>query len=428
MKLKNKKNKKWKSVFFLAVFLLACFLAGGNFFIVLGNEQENEVSEEEKAKAEEKEKKVEDLEKELEDEKAEKQEKVQEKIIISNNINQINKNISIIESRISDTEESIEKIKLEISLKEENVKKKNKMVADILREINQADSEVRLFLLGNEIAFDDYFLTLDLFQQMEARLNGAIFSLKQERKELDEKKQEQEAIFAIHEDQKNTLEQEQKRKYAVLNQTQSEINEKDAEIADIQAKISKLKNDISSLLGKGYDAKDIEDAARFASKVTGVRKDFLMGMLVIESDLGRYTGGCDYKESRMSKHRKELFKDICEELDYNYKKMKVSCPPAGYSGTGGAMGVAQFMSDTWMGYKSDIAGATGHNPPDPWNLTDGVTAMALKLAKVPGVTKHKESAECDAAKLYLSGTTSGSYNWYCDRVLYWADNYEKLME
>ncbi|MDD3607799.1 MAG: lytic murein transglycosylase [Candidatus Moranbacteria bacterium] len=428
MKLKNKKNKKWRSVFFLAVFLLACFLAGGNFFIVLGNEQENEVSEEEKAKAEEKEKKVEDLEKELEDEKAEKQEKVQEKIIISNNINQINKNISIIESRISDTEESIEKIKLEISLKEENVKKKNKMVADILREINQADSEVRLFLLGNEIAFDDYFLTLDLFQQMEARLNGAIFSLKQERKELDEKKQEQEAIFAIHEDQKNTLEQEQKRKYAVLNQTQSEINEKDAEIADIQAKISKLKNDISSLLGKGYDAKDIEDAARFASKVTGVRKDFLMGMLVIESDLGRYTGGCDYKESRMSKHRKELFKDICEELDYNYKKMKVSCPPAGYSGTGGAMGVAQFMSDTWMGYKSDIAGATGHNPPDPWNLTDGVTAMALKLAKVPGVTKHKESAECDAAKLYLSGTTSGSYNWYCDRVLYWADNYEKLME
>lgn len=428
MKLKNKKNKKWKSVFFLAVFLLACFLAGGNFFIVLGNEQENEVSEEEKAKAEEKEKKVEDLEKELEDEKAEKQEKVQEKIIISNNINQINKNISIIESRISDTEESIEKIKLEISLKEENIKKKNKMVADILREINQADSEVRLFLLGNEIAFDDYFLTLDLFQQMEARLNGAIFSLKQERKELDEKKQEQEAIFAIHEDQKNTLEQEQKRKYAVLNQTQSEINEKDAEIADIQAKISKLKNDISSLLGKGYDAKDIEDAARFASKVTGVRKDFLMGMLVIESDLGRYTGGCDYKESRMSKHRKELFKDICEELDYNYKKMKVSCPPAGYSGTGGAMGVAQFMSDTWMGYKSDIAGATGHNPPDPWNLTDGVTAMALKLAKVPGVTKHKESAECDAAKLYLSGTTSGSYNWYCDRVLYWADNYEKLME
>lgn len=412
----------------MAVFLLACFLAGGNFFIVLGNEQENEVSEEEKAKAEEKEKKVEDLEKELEDEKAEKQEKVQEKIIISNNINQINKNISIIESRISDTEESIEKIKLEISLKEENVKKKNKMVADILREINQADSEVRLFLLGNEIAFDDYFLTLDLFQQMEARLNGAIFSLKQERKELDEKKQEQEAIFAIHEDQKNTLEQEQKRKYAVLNQTQSEINEKDAEIADIQAKISKLKNDISSLLGKGYDAKDIEDAARFASKVTGVRKDFLMGMLVIESDLGRYTGGCDYKESRMSKHRKELFKDICEELDYNYKKMKVSCPPAGYSGTGGAMGVAQFMSDTWMGYKSDIAGATGHNPPDPWNLTDGVTAMALKLAKVPGVTKHKESAECDAAKLYLSGTTSGSYNWYCDRVLYWADNYEKLME
>ena len=43
------------------------------------------------------------------------------------------------------------------------------------------------------------------------------------------------------------------------------------------------------------------------------------------------------------------------------------------------MGAAQFMSDTWWGYKDDIADATGNNPPNPWDLLDGVVAMALKL-------------------------------------------------
>jgi len=127
------------------------------------------------------------------------------------------------------------------------------------------------------------------------------------------------------------------------------------------------------------------------------------------------------------KDRKDLFEEIIDELDYDEDEVKVSCNPSSYVGTGGAMGVAQFMSDTWMGYKSEIASTTGHDPPDPWSLADGVSAMAIKLARVPGVTKHKESSECDAAKLYLSGTTSSSYNWYCDRVFYWADNYEKLI-
>jgi len=46
------------------------------------------------------------------------------------------------------------------------------------------------------------------------------------------------------------------------------------------------------------------------------------------------------------------------------------------------------LPDTWLGYKSQIAAKTGHNPPDPWNLTDGVVGMAIKLAK-GGATKKK---------------------------------------
>ena len=120
----------------------------------------------------------------------------------------------------------------------------------------------------------------------------------------------------------------------------------------------------------------------------------------------------------MNDHRKKVFKEICDDLDHNYKKMKVSCPPSNYKGTGGAMGVAQFMSDTWKGYEDKIASKTGHNPPDPWSLTDGVMAMAIKLAN-DGALNGK-SGECAAAKRYLGG----NHQWYCDKVLYWADNYK----
>jgi len=125
----------------------------------------------------------------------------------------------------------------------------------------------------------------------------------------------------------------------------------------------------------------------------------------------------------MNDHRKDLFKKIAKELGYNYKKLKVSCPPKNYKGTGGAMGVAQFMSDTWMGYKSKIASKTGNNPPDPWSLTDGVMAMALKLKNDGGASK---SGEWNAAARYL-GSCSGSTRFYCENVLYWADNYKKKL-
>lgn len=413
---------------------MVCFLLlSGNSLLVwaqttssdeaadLAAEQEEE---ENKEKAEEKEDKVDDLQDDLEKAQQEKAENVQKKLMISNDINQINTNINYIEGEIEKSEKELRAIEGEIAEKEQGIDKQKGFIADILRSLDQVDQEVGIMAINSNTGFEGYFSAIDSLEQLQGKLFEAMEEMKAQKAELDGKREEQSGVVAMQDDQKNTLQYEKNKKSLMLGQTQKEINKNDSEIGEIQSKISKLKADITRLLGKGYDAKDIEDAAKFASKVSGVRKDFLMGMLVIESDLGRYTGGCDYKESRMSSYRKDLFKKICKELDYNYKKQKVSCPPAGYSGTGGAMGVAQFMSDTWMGYKDSIASATGHDPPDPWDLTDGVTAMGLKLAK-GGATSKK--GECNAAKLYLSGTTSSKYNWYCDKVLYWADNYGELI-
>lgn len=194
------------------------------------------------------------------------------------------------------------------------------------------------------------------------------------------------------------------------------------------------------------DSAEIEKAADFASKATGVRKDYLMGILVVESNLGKNPGKCTYQEVEQGaenslrngqlsatswatfKHRRDIMKDVANSLGYDYEKLKVSCNPgSAYAGTGGAMGIPQFMPDIWMYYKDQIGAIVGKENPDPWDAKDGVVAMALLVSDTPGVTSHNLYAERNAAKMYLSGTTSSSYDWYANQILYWAANYRSLI-
>jgi len=220
-----------------------------------------------------------------------------------------------------------------------------------------------------------------------------------------------------------------------------DIQDTQSDIADLQKKFAELQSDLNKLLGSNYDAKDIKDAVKYASDKTDVPVGFLVGVLKMETNLGANVGGCtyaqvedgaqaNYKKGKLGKKawatfqaRRETFKDICDELDIDYRKQKVSCNPSGYAGTGGAMGVAQFMPDTWNAYKSQVSSVTGHDNPSPWNLTDGVVAMALKLSRTPGVTAGKESAFRLAAKYYL-GT---SYKPYIDGIIYWSKHYKDLI-
>jgi|GEM_PF-1069957 len=203
------------------------------------------------------------------------------------------------------------------------------------------------------------------------------------------------------------------------------------------------KSDVPSAVS---DPAEIEKAVEFAANATGVRKNFIMGLLVVESDLGRNPGKCTYQEveaganadhqrGRLSarawktfQERREIIKDVAQSLGYDYEKLNVSCNPgAAYAGTGGAMGIPQFMPDTWMEYKDRISAIVGKSNPDPWDEKDAAVAVALKLSDVYGVTSHSRLAERNAAKLYLSGTTSWRYDWYANQILYWAENYSSLI-
>lgn len=337
-------------------------------------------------------------------------------------------NLSVTQSQINTTANLIVKTEKEISQKEADLKrledkiKLNKKILSVYtQEMYYNDQEVGWALNLDSKNFNDYFENFDQILSVKEKFVTVVEEIKGDKKdvenvkeELAEKKVEHQELLVVKQTEKKEI--------------VGDIIESEVTIENLQKKMAKLRSTLSSFLGKSFDAKDIAEAVKFASSKTGVRKEFLFAMLDKETDLGRFTGGCTFDKSKMGDKNAVIFKRIAKDLGYNYKKLKVSCALS--YGIGGAMGVAQFMPTTWVGYESAISSYTGHKPPDPWNLTDGVMGMAEKL-KRGGANSKK--GEHNAAKIYYCGGPS-SKHWntncenYADTVDKWAkDGYDEFL-
>ena len=276
------------------------------------------------------------------------------------------------------------------------------------------DQDLGGVLALSEESFARYFQNFDQALNAKEKVLSIMGEIKEDKKKIEEVKEE---LAEKKEEHEKLLAQKQAEKNVIV----SDINESQLTIAQLQAKLNKLRSRLSSFLGKSFSMDDVINAVKFAEKKTGVRKEFLFAILDKESDLGRFTGGCTYKESKMGETNLNYFKDICDSLGYNYKKMKVSCPLS--YGIGGAMGVAQFMPSTWIGYKDNIASKTGNKPADPWSLKDGIMGMALYLKNKGGDSK---SGEYQAAAMYYCGGNwkrTVCYN-YANSVIAWSKGYD----
>lgn len=370
------------------------------------------------------------------------------KDVLLQNLNQINTSLTSTQQVIQKTQvllnEAIQTIgqkEQEIANLEQQLTLEKKVLKGLIQEIYYAgnlplpevmfaEDDVQHFFQGN----DNLLSTQEKMQEVIGDINDMKAKVADEKASLEDVRKDHETLLILKNRQKQGL-------VADKIDTQGDIEDQQTIISRLNKELSQLQSDLNTILGKSYNAKDIKDAVEFASKETNVPKGFLMGVLKMETNLGANVGGCtyaqvedgaqaSYKAGKLGKrawatfqYRRDLFRTITKELGIDYRKQKVSCNPRGYIGTGGAMGVAQFMPDTWNAYKSRVASATGHNPPNPWNLTDGVMAMAKKLSMVPGVTNGNRSAWKKAAALYL-GT---SYAPYINGILYWADHYKELL-
>ncbi|MDP1884081.1 MAG: lytic murein transglycosylase [Candidatus Moranbacteria bacterium] len=350
--------------------------------------------------------------------------------------NKVTAQVGATKSALAQTAEEISRKEAEIKNLNERMELHRKMLMAYLQEmyVNNQDPVIKLAVANGEL--NDVFGNEDQSLNLKEKIIGVLEEIGSSQARLGEVKEE---LADKQEEHEKLLQQ----KKAEQGEVAGDIQDAEATLAELQKKFAEMQSDLNKLLGSNYNAKDIKDAVRYASDKTGVPEGVLYGFLKKETNLGANTGQCTYKEvekvavarykTLLKKNKKwqasidllykrqDIFYDIVDTLGYS-KSKKVSCSPSGYIGQGGAMGVSQFMSDVWRGYEARITARTGHKNPDPWNLTDGVMAMAIKLREA-GATSSSESAIKKASINYLGAF----YRDYYEGIVYWSKNYKKLL-
>ncbi|HAS00021.1 MAG: hypothetical protein US57_C0017G0008 [Candidatus Moranbacteria bacterium GW2011_GWC2_37_73] len=342
---------------------------------------------------------------------------------------------------INETTTNISRKEAEVNNLNDKIQLQKTMLKGLLQQMyyNQGQPVLNVVLTSKNFADvfsdTDHLLTIeDKLRDLSGQISQTKEQVEQEKIKLAEAKEKHEEILDEKVDQKQELVADQ-------IDVQGDIEDKNATIAKLQKQLVELQGDLNALSGKSYSAKNIRDAVEFASGKTGVPEGVLYGFLKMETNLGANTGKCTYDQVERvslanykkygSKYkasiallykRHDIFDELVKNLGYS-KDKKVSCSPSGYIGQGGAMGIPQFMSDVWQGYSARISSATGHRNPDPWDLTDGVMAMAIKL-KSAGATSSSPAAIKKASINYL-----GTYHApYYNGIVYWSKNYKLLFE
>jgi len=324
--------------------------------------------------------------------------------------------VSSTQSAINQTQAVIQETEATISRKEAEIQNlidqlelQKTMLKNFLQQIYYTQNQPVLNVVLAEGSLADMFSSADHFMTLNDKvvsfsndIANTKTQVEQDKVQLTAAKQQHEQILSTKIVQKQNL-------LADQSDIKAAIQDKETTIAQLQGELNDLRKQYSAATGKAISTDDIVKAAAFAAKATGMKKAFLLGVLVQESNKGQNVGGCNYKTSKMTSTQLTAFKKINKGLGYDYTKKPVSCPSSAYKGTGGAMGVAQFMPTTWLGYESTISALSGNDPPDPWDLVDGVVAMASKLSN-DGADSQKRFDEAKAYCVYLAG---GNWGYYC---------------
>jgi len=312
-----------------------------------------------------------------------------------------------------------------------------------LRELEEEPPIMVLFRTG------DLFAALEQARQ-EAELIGALVASNGKAKELDaDLKSQRAALEQIAEDERNLQEvralqqaevvASKGKQQTLLTVTKGKETAYAESIADNKAAAAEIRQRIYELLGVGTKVTfgEAVKMAEWVSSATGIRPAFLLSVLTQESNLGANVGTCNRPGDPASKgwrvimkpeRDQQPFKDITSALGRNPNITPVSCPmhdaKGNQIGWGGAMGPAQFIPSTWVGYQKKVTSLTGHAA-DPWDIRDAFAASAIKLV-ADGA--GSPSGEWAAAMRYFSGSTDPRFRFYGDQVMERAEGYQKDIE
>ena len=317
---------------------------------------------------------------------------------LDNEINSAQKNLEI-------TYKDIESIKLELSetrtyitILEQTIRAQKALIKEYVSSL-YVQKDISLFeVILSQNQLSDLLGSVQKTGVMQDSITESILlitakekEIVAEKKHLFDKEEELMALKQSQEQQKSLLQQNQEDKETLLAQTKGQQSEYEALLKESFATKQNLLNSIKVL--NGADGRPgaisleeaytmaVADVARLGNKI---RPEYLVGVMKIESGLGGNVGrsfykdslsGCAAREGNTTKlnfaREEQSFEKITSELGVPLTQPVSGCPCPKYIGTGGAMGPAQIMPATWLGYKVKLESLKGGSV-NPWSMEDAM--------------------------------------------------------
>ncbi len=373
------------------------------------------------------------------------------------NIKQGNIMVKDLSLQISDTKVSINKTAI-------NIQDSQDQIASILRSIYE-ENKRPAFIVLIEGSLSDFFSNLTYLENLNSKVSSLLDNtknlkvyLENQQTKMSDNVDKLQKTIVLQTLQKKENEQNQKQQDQYLKLTEAQYQAQLKEKQEIDKLAAEIKNRIFQLAGvSDTDAPSFGEAvaiAKYVSGITGVRPAFLLAVLQQETGIGKNVGQCYLRDlttgsgvsARTGSVVKNVMKPmglfgrkgdindfltIIKELDKDPFNTAISCPQPSVGGYGGAMGPAQFIPTTWIGYRERLAKILGR-PANPWNIRDAFLASGLYLSDLGASGSKKcsngKSAEWGAALGYFSGTicsTNSKYAFYGNSIISIAERFEE---
>lgn len=434
--------KKWPQKIAGILMLISMF-----FVVFFGSPVYSSIEEQEELQQELKniEAEIGKLEKELTTTKGEKKTLTSKIHQLKQEQNKIKLQIQATALHIKDLENKIDVTLGEIQKNQEKSEELKNNLGVLLRLLYQRNQEARAFRLILQGKLSDAIIEVRNLERLSDSIGELLDDAKKVRKELEVQKETYAAdqedaseLLKLAEAQGGTLSGKLQEQAELLKNTQGKEENYQSQLQGNKKRAAEIKSRIYELLDVGTQITfgEAVTIAEWVSGQTGVPASLQLAILTQESNLGKNVGTCNrlgdppeksWKVIMKPTRDQEPFKKITEELGKDPDITPVSCPMRNKDGSqlgwGGAMGPAQFIPSTWMGYKDKVSAITGKTPADPWDIRDAFLASAL-LLKANGADGTRDG-NWKAAMRYFSGGVNPKYSFYGDNVIALADKYEE---
>lgn len=373
-----------------------------------------------------------------------------EKNTLQNKVKQLQNQQAALTLQIEAANLQIDNLETEMSRTQLEIDKKTETIADLKNQLaqfivllHQQDAHSIVYALVTNDKLSDAFDEIQNETKITEGLNRLVGETRAAQEELVQQKanlagqqDEVQNIVAVKALQQQQLVGSVTEQSSLLKQTKGKESSYQAVLSDTQKQAAQIRNRLYDLLGGGKQVTfgEAVSIAQSVSAQTGVRAAFLLAVLTQESSLGKNVGTCNRVGDPPEKSWKVVMKpdrdqkpflQITSDLGLNPEITPVSCPMKDAKGAqlgwGGAMGPAQFIPSTWVGYAAKVSKITGKTA-NPWDIRDAFIAAALKLG-ADGATS--QAGEWAAAMRYFSGGTNQKYAFYGNSVVAQAEKYQR---